>query len=61
MEFENENENLRFKVNQLQNQIAEDQKASSSHISGQNDDINAESKSRDLNERLTDDISVPCF
>ena len=61
MEFESENEDLRSKVDQLQNQIIKDQKASSSHISRQNDDTNTEDKSRGLNERLTDDIPVPCF
>ena len=61
MELESENEDLRFKVDQLQNQIAEDQKASSNHISEQNDDINTESKSRSLNGKLIDNISVLCF
>ena len=61
MELESENEDLKFKINQLQNQIAEDQKASDNHISGQNNGINTENKSRGFNERLIDDTSVLCF
>ena len=61
MELESENEDLRSKVDQLQNQITKDQKASGSHISRQNDDINTEGKSRDLDGRLADDTPVPCF